>query len=360
MKNVSNIRHVAAALLMGCVAGALTYPAHAEDAPATSYTPFIPITFPIFALIKPIKASCALATSGPASWSTARDVLVRDYPGASVDSVKMRYGASVSGNYSFRIVIRENNRSGHVVTKSETKTVYLTAGSAANVESRFANSFIGFADDFAMSHEDVSGPGVLYFAETSASSCSDTSTTASNGTSTTGVNDIGFEIRGDSNRVMSDVVEYRVLANNKYFITGRADEKALLDSMPTSFVRTGETFRVPSKFVYGNTSEIYRFFAPAAVTHAYVNKADRDMINAIPNTGLNDEGADFATIVPDASGSCPTWAPQKIYRSFRNSSNVLERNHRYTTNLNDYNAMTFAGWTPEGVAMCAMPPLLLL
>jgi hypothetical protein len=188
----------------------------------------------------------------------------------------------------------------------------------------------------------------------SAAACADTSTTATNGTVDT-VPDIGYELRGDTDHFTNEVIEYYIPALNKYFITGRPAEQALLDSMPASFQRTTKKFTIVAKEKYGNVSDVYRFYAPApgANTHAFVDKADRDLINSIPNSGLVDEGADFGTIKPDQFGTCPTWAPVKIYRSFRNSPVVNQRNHRYTDNLTDYNAMTAAGWTPEGPVFCA-------
>lgn len=356
MKTASKFKSIAAALLAGCVAtAAIVNPARADETPpATGYTPFIPILFPIFPLIKPLVSSCPIRESGTAfTRDVRRDVQVLGYSGWSIDSAKFRYVAYTTGTYKYRLVVRHTNRSGHVITKSELKTINLVAGTPVTATALFGNSYIGNAWNLSISHEDVTGPGALYVDETPGS-CANTVTTAMDGGVEPGIGDVGFEIRGDTTHAMTEVIEYRVLANNKYFITGRADEKAILDGMPAQFARTGKKFKVPSKFTYGNVSDIYRFFAPAAVTHAYVDKADHDMIVAIPNTGLNDEGADFGTVLPDAAGTCPTWAPNKIYRSFRNSPNVLERNHRYTTSEADYNAMTFAGWTPEGVKMCAI------
>lgn len=356
MKNASNFKSIAAALLAGCVAtAALVNPARAEvPPPATGYIPFIPVVFPLFPLIKPMQSTCEIRPSGtPFTRAVSRDFHVFGYSGWSIDSAKLRYVAYTTGTYKYRLVVRHTNRSGDIITKSELKTLNLVAGTPVTSTALFGNSYIGNAFNLSISHEDVTGPGALYMDE-SAGSCTNTVTTATDGGAEAGLGDIGFEIRGDTSHAMTEVVEYRVLANNKYFVTGRADEKALLDGMPANFVRTGKKFKVPSKFTYGNISDVYRFFAPAASTHVFVDKADHDMIVAIPSTGLVDEGADFGTIVPDAAGTCPSWAPVKIYRSFRNAANAADRNHRYTTSEADYNAMTFSGWAPEGVKMCAI------
>ncbi len=354
MNKLFATRRAAAALLAGCIAGAsLVSTAGAETPPpATGYTPFIPIVFPIFVIPKPVTASCTINNTSAPLWYAQRDIRATSYQGWSVDNITIRYGANTTGNYTFRIVVRETSRTGDIITKSEMKTVALTAGVQKTVTTYFANSYVGSAFNLSFSHEDISGPNSLFMAEAQGA-CSDSNTSETNGLTDLTNPPIGFTVRGDSTHKTSEVIEYRVLATGKYFITGRDDEKALLDSMPASFTRTGKKFRVPVKNSFGNVSDVYRFFAPLAITHAYVDKATREYILSVPNTGLNDEGADFGTVLPDASGTCPDWASTKIYRSFKNSANINERNHRYTTNLIDYNAMTALGYTPEGAVFCA-------
>ncbi|MGL4233722.1 MAG: hypothetical protein ACRCWJ_20310, partial [Casimicrobium sp.] len=264
------------------------------------------------------------------------------------------------GTYSFRLVVRDTNRSGHIVTKSEIKSVNLTAGTALDVTSYFANSYLGSAYNLAISHEDVTGPSQLSFLE-AAAPCSDTSTTDHDGGApASAIPDIGFVLRGDTDHYLTQVVEYNVPSINKYFITGNDEEKALLDSHPTVYTRTGKRFYLPSKQRYGNVSDVYRFYAPAPGpnSHVMVEKNERDWIVSLPNTGLIDEGIALGTVKPDASGTCPTWSPVKIYRSFHNTADVSQRNHRYTNNLTDYNAMTAQGWSPEGVVFCAYTTML--
>jgi hypothetical protein len=359
MKSSHTPRRVAAALLAACIATTSftsTAAAEAVAPPATGYVPIlIPIIPPIFLseFFKPLQSSCDLPASGNTPWFVSRDIRVTGYSGWSVNSARIRYSADASGTYQFRIVLRETDRSGNLITKSEMKSVNLTAGTPLSVLTFFGNAYIGRAFNLSISHEDVSGPGTLYMSG-AASNCAGTSTSDSDGTPGTAA-DIGYELRGDNGHALTEVVEYYVLESNKYFITGRANEKALLDSMPGSFQRTTKKFRIASKATYGNVSDVYRFYAPApgANSHVFVDKADRDLINSIPNTGLLDEGADFGTIKPDQFGACPTWAPVKVYRSFRDSPIVGQRNHRYTDNLSDYGTMTAAGWVPEGPVFCA-------
>jgi hypothetical protein len=356
MKSVKSLRRVAASLL-AAAAVASSFNASAEpSAPSTGYVPFIPIVIPplfLSELIKPLQASCALPASGNIPWFVSRDIRVTGYDGWSVNSARMRYSANTSGTYQFRLVLRETDRNGNLITKSEMKSINLTAGTPLSVVTFFGNAYVGKAENLSISHEEVSGPGALYMSG-AASNCPDTTTSDVDGTAGT-ASDVAYELRGDSNAATTEVVEYYIIPLNKYFITGRADEKAILDSMPASFSRTAKKFRIASKQTYGNVSEVYRFYAPApgANTHAFVDQEQHDLIVSIPNTGLVDEGADFGTIKPDAYGACPTWAPVKVYRSFRNSPIISERNHRYTDTLTDYNAMTAAGWTPEGPVFCA-------
>jgi Repeat of unknown function (DUF5648) len=358
MKSSNTLRRVAAALLAACVATSVFTTASAEEIapPATGYIPFIPIDFPIFAVVKPIQSSCALRTTDTFSnWFTTRDIKVTNYYGWSVDNAKIRYSASATGTYKFRLVLRHVDRTGDMITKSEIKTVNLTAGVSANATTYFGNAYLGDATSFSISHEDITGPGILYMASANAS-CANTSTTASDGTTDATTQDIGYEVRGDSNHAVTEVVEYSVPSVNKYFITGRADEKALLDGLPTIYTRTGRTFRVPSKQTYGNVFDVYRFYSPlpaGANSHVFVDKVDHDWIVSIPNTGLVDEGMDYGSIKPDLAGACPSWAPVKIYRSFHNTPDVGSRNHRYTRSVTDYNSMTSQGWAPEGAVFCA-------
>lgn len=354
MKSVKSFRRVAASLLTACAISGSIGSASAE-APATSYIPIFPVFNPVFLaeLIKPVQSSCAFSALSSDWWFVTRDIRVTGYQGWSVNSLRVRYSASTTGTYQFRIVVRENDRNGNLITKSELKSVNLTAGTPLSTITFMNNSYVGKAFNLSISHEEVSGPGTLRMHQ-AAASCGSVSTTEPNGTPGTAP-DIGYELRGDTDHAITDVVEYYIPALNKYFITGRPAEQTLLDSMPGNFQRTTKKFRIAAKEKYGNVSDVYRFYAPApgANTHAFVDKTDRDLINSIPNTGLVDEGADFGTIKPDQFGTCPTWAPVKIYRSFRNSPVVDQRNHRYTDNLSDYNTMTANGWTPEGPVFCA-------
>lgn len=353
MKTI-NLRHVLSALL--CAATASGVSTQVQASLPTGYVPFIPPIIFIPLLPKPTVASCPLATTATAGarYFVSRDVRVNSYSGWSADSATFRYEASVTGSYKFRIVIRHLDRFGDTITRSEVKTVSLSANAPADVTTYFGNVYVGDVTNLSISHEEVTGPGTLYF-RSSPGACTNTALSESNG-SMTGISaDIGFIITGESTHHKTDVVEYNIPSLNKYFITGRASDKAALDAAPNIFTRTGKKFSVPAKAVYGNVFDIYRFYAPAPGpnSHVYVDKSDRDLINSLPNTGLNDEGPDFGTVKPDNAGVCPTWAPIKIYRSFHNTPAVGSRNHRYSDELATHNAMIAQGWVSEGVVFCA-------
>jgi len=155
----------------------------------------------------------------------------------------------------------------------------------------------------------------------------------------------------------AEVVEYFLIALNKYFITGRAAEQALLDGLPASFRRTGAKF---SAFAAAGapvgTEPICRFYLPPAKggpnSHFYGRPADCDLIRASGNPAFEYEGEDFAVTIP-VNGACPLTAPFTVYRSFNNRAAQNDGNHRYTNTLSRYNEMTGKNWAGEGPVFCS-------
>ena len=155
-----------------------------------------------------------------------------------------------------------------------------------------------------------------------------------------------------------EVVEYLVIALNKYFITGRSAEKSLLDAYPTIYRRTGARFSAYAASVspplgYEN---ICRFYLPPAKggsnTHFYGRPSDCNLVMNTGNPMFEYEGEDFATAVP-INGICPASAPYTIYRSFNNRVVQNDGNHRYTNSLSRYNQMAARGWVSEGPVFCS-------
>jgi hypothetical protein len=152
-----------------------------------------------------------------------------------------------------------------------------------------------------------------------------------------------------------EVIEYYIPALNKYFITGRANEKALLDGNG-AFTRTGMSFRAfaaDSSAPVG-TVPICRFYlpAPGPNTHAYLAPTDCATVTSNRLAGFNDEGRDFAVYLPDATGSCPTAAAKPVYRSYNRRDNVNDAGHRFTVDDGTYIAMAARGFDSEGAVFC--------
>ena len=161
---------------------------------------------------------------------------------------------------------------------------------------------------------------------------------------------------GASAQTAVEVVEYYVPSLNKYFITGRANEKALLDGN-SSFTRTGMSFRAfaADSTAPVGTVPICRFYlpAPGPNTHTYLGPADCALVISSHIAGFNDEGRDFAVHLPFADGSCPAAAPNPVYRSFNRRDNVNDAGHRFVTDDASYVAMAARGFDSEGAVFCS-------
>lgn len=159
------------------------------------------------------------------------------------------------------------------------------------------------------------------------------------------------------------VVEYYNKTIAAYFLTGRADEQAALDSV-ADFQRTGMTFIATAAAsasvdqdrvcryrisVTGSNSAV----APASPfsSHFYGLTADCSTVASFNLPNFSNEGFDFAVTRP-VSGACPASAPVGVYRALRSSSQVSVPNHRYSVDLQTYNSMLAQGWSGEGIAFC--------
>ena len=155
------------------------------------------------------------------------------------------------------------------------------------------------------------------------------------------------------------VVEYYVPAIKKYFITGREPEKSALGQYPALYKPTGMSFIAGlGSAPPAGTQPICRYhFSPPSLpnTHFYGVPSDCALVaNAFSkNPDARNEGIDFAIATPDAAGNCPASAPVKIYRSFNNRDRENDGNHRYTVSTARYEQMVAAGWSRDGVVMCA-------
>ena len=179
-----------------------------------------------------------------------------------------------------------------------------------------------------------------------------------------------FMVGGISNAAASsiDMVEFYLPSLDYYFITSRLPEIAQLDALP-DWQRTGKSFTVLSGATDG-TVPITRFFFPEVAkrstrgSHFYtIADSDRAALrglnpsNAYARALPLDEKVDsyaYAPLGELGAAKCPI-ATVPVYRSFRSATySPDDGNHRFTTDLDVYATMTTMGWTPEGIAFCAV------
>ena len=152
------------------------------------------------------------------------------------------------------------------------------------------------------------------------------------------------------------VVEYYNQSIDTYFITGRANEQALLDGI-RDFQRTGMTFHAQAASATGTgLTKICRFYisttSPFTSTHFYGRQSiDCDALRQQNLAGFTWDDYDFATREP-TSGACPP-DTNTISRGFRASSVGKSANHRYTASTATYNNAVASGYAGEGAAFCA-------
>ena len=151
------------------------------------------------------------------------------------------------------------------------------------------------------------------------------------------------------------VVEYFNRDAGRYFMSGRASEQATLDGLPASFQRTGMTFAAKSS-AYRDVPEqpVCRFYAApesgGSNTHFYGTGEDCPALNTVREVRF--EGFDFAVIKP-SNATCPSSAPNPVYRLFNNKSVTNQGNHRYVVSAATKSRMVAQGWVDEGAVFCA-------
>jgi hypothetical protein len=152
------------------------------------------------------------------------------------------------------------------------------------------------------------------------------------------------------------VVEYRNKVLDAYFLTGRANEQALLDTV-ADFSRTGMMFQANSAASAAAAfTKICRFYVnvanPLVNSHFYGRQGiDCESIVAANPVGFTYEGYDFALQTPTVA-VCPT-GTTTVYRSFRALAAGKTSNHRYTVSAATYASAAAAGYVGEGAAFCA-------
>ena len=301
--------------------------------------------------------SCAFGTSGDL---VDRGTYITNYPGETLRKVSFRYETVSSGARQVRLTARQDGYHGSVIGTPQVKTLNMVGGTAGGqiIDWDFGGAFVRRNGTITFTHEVLSGDSSLYYSGTTAATCANVVETEG----TTGVLDItrgtrGIRVTGDREAGFRQVVEYFIPALNHFFISGRPNEQALLDQYPGVYQRTGASFLgFPSIDAPQGSVPICRFYLPPGLggpnSHFYGQPADCNAIIATGNPVFQFEGYDFAMYTP-ISGVCPTYAPNKVYRSFNNRTAVNDGNHRYTTTLSNYNGMTALGWAAEGAVFCS-------
>ena len=146
-----------------------------------------------------------------------------------------------------------------------------------------------------------------------------------------------------------EVVEFFSAGAKKYFMTGRTDEIAALDALPTSWARTGlrmATHRTDAPL----GASMCRFWAndgAAINTHFYsTNAGDCALLKA--QTWARDEGIAMRAQDLLAATTCPA-DTTKVIRLF----NQTTINHRYLTDSQLAKITLPAGWKVDGPVFCA-------
>jgi hypothetical protein len=170
----------------------------------------------------------------------------------------------------------------------------------------------------------------------------------------------GLTLAVSSHAAPVTVVEYYNKPLDAYFITGRATEQTLLDSL-MAFQRTGMTFQaeaatLDAPLLPASLVQVCRFYvnsqSPYANSHFYgLQKTDCERLLALGLPAFTWEGYDFALQQP-VEGACPI-STKAIYRSFRPAAGGKTANHRYSASASSYVASANSGYVAEQVAFCA-------
>ncbi len=147
------------------------------------------------------------------------------------------------------------------------------------------------------------------------------------------------------------VVEFYNATLNHFFLTANPVEAASIDGGGSGpgWERTGYTFKS------GGPNAVCRFYGVAAAggPNGHFYTADPTECAQVKNDpGWHFESLDFAITPAAAGGSCPAGL-LPVYRAYNHRFAQHDSNHRITANLFAYQQQVAAGWTGEGVVMCA-------
>jgi alpha-tubulin suppressor-like RCC1 family protein len=167
------------------------------------------------------------------------------------------------------------------------------------------------------------------------------------------------------------VVEFQQTGLDYYFVTSRANEIALLDSLASQgWRRTGLTFRLyaeASKSPNETRLPVRRFYFDQVArnggrgSHFYATaQPDVDALHllnpqnrAAPRLPV-DEGVDSYASPTQPSSTCGFYGwSLTVFRYFRTATD--DPNHRYLADPATMKSLSASVWNKEGVAFCALP-----
>ena len=162
------------------------------------------------------------------------------------------------------------------------------------------------------------------------------------------------------------IFEFTNASLSHYFITADAAEASAIDAGAAGpgWSRTGQTWRAWTRGPIPNATQVCRFYGSTALdpatglrrgpnSHFYTVQPG-ECAQVKLDAGWTHEGSGSFWMVKSTNGFCAS-GTQPVYRLYNNRYAQNDSNHRYTTSATLYTQMVAAGWSGEGVAMCAPP-----
>ncbi|MEO7244315.1 MAG: hypothetical protein ABIX12_04115, partial [Rubrivivax sp.] len=162
------------------------------------------------------------------------------------------------------------------------------------------------------------------------------------------------------------VTEFYNALLNHYFVTANPDEAAAIDvgSAGPGWTRTGQAWKAWTAGPIPNAAEVCRFYGTTAISaltslrlgpnsHFYtLQPGECAAVKTDPGWTYEFAGKFWMMKPEGVAASCPDWT-QPVYRAYNGRFALNDSNHRYTVSAAIYNEMLSAGWSGEGVVMCA-------
>ncbi|NMG56610.1 thermonuclease family protein [Aromatoleum aromaticum] len=164
------------------------------------------------------------------------------------------------------------------------------------------------------------------------------------------------------------VFEFFNFTTQHYFMTASAEEANGIDmgSAGPGWERTGNTFKAwDLTSTEAGALDVCRFYNPTANSHFFTadsvecstlqtieNNHKKTYGLEVPFGGWIYEGMAFKIKLPTSVGICPA-GTDAIHRAYNNRHDQNDPNHRFSPWVDDIDNLQNAGWSSEGVAMCA-------